>query len=251
MEKITKISLIIPTYRQERIIIKEIDQLSQILRELPYNFEIIVVVDGFVDDTFSLLKKLRRPYLKVIGYEENKGKGFAVRYGMLQATGDIIGFIDGGTDISPTSIPMVLNHFLWYNADIVIGSKLHPVSQVDYPFQRKVLSWGYRSFIRLLFGLRIRDSQVGLKLFKRRVVEDVFPRLLVKHFAFDIEILAVSHSRGFKRIYEAPVRLSFDKASSIIGSNFWKAIFHMMWDTAAVFYRLNILHYYTKQRAKK
>ena len=139
MEKITKISLIIPTYRQEKIIVREIDQLYQVLRQLPYDFEIIVVVDGFVDDTYNLLKKLRRSYLKVIGYEENKGKGFAVRYGMLQATGGIVGFIDGGTDIHPSSIPMVLNHFLWYNADIVIGSKLHPVSQVDYPFSRKIL----------------------------------------------------------------------------------------------------------------
>lgn len=251
MEKITKISLIIPTYRQEKVIIKEIDQLSHTLRELPYNFEIIVVVDGFVDDTFSLLKKLRRPYLKVIGYEENKGKGFAVRYGMLQATGDIIGFIDGGTDISPTSIPMVLNHFLWYNADIVIGSKLHPVSQVNYPFTRKILSWGYRTMIRVLFGLRIRDSQVGLKLFKKEVVADVLPRLLVKRFAFDIEVLAVAYSRGFKRIYEAPIKLSFNDVSSIIGGNFWKAIFNMMWDTAAVFYRLKILNYYNKQKATR
>jgi len=143
---------------------------------------------------------------------------------------------------------MVLNHFVWYNADIAIGSKLHPVSQVDYPFQRKILSWGYRTLIRILFGLRIRDTQVGLKLFRKKVVADVFTRLLVKHFAFDIEILAVAHSRGFKRIYEAPVRLSFDKASSIIGGNFWKAIFHMMWDTSAVFYRLKFLHYYQKQK---
>jgi hypothetical protein len=170
---------------------------------------------------------------------------------MLQATGDVIGFIDGGTDINTTSIPMVLNHFVWYNADIVIGSKLHPVSQVDYPLQRKILSWGYRSIIRLLFGLRIRDSQVGLKFFKRDVVKDVFPRLLVKHFAFDIEILAVAYHRGFKRIYEAPVKLSFKDISSIVGTNFWKAIFLMMWDTSAVWYRLNILHYYDKQRGRE
>ncbi len=140
MEKTTKISLIVPTYKQEKVIIREIDLLYQTLRQLPYDFEIIVVVDGIVDGTYSLLKKLRRPYLKVIGYEVNKGKGYAVRFGMMQGTGDIIGFIDGGTDIHPSSIPMVLNHFLWYNADIAIASKLHPVSQVDYPFQRKVLS---------------------------------------------------------------------------------------------------------------
>ncbi len=251
MEKISKISLVIPTYKQEKVIIREIDLLYQVLRQLPYDFEIIVVVDGFVDNTYTLLKKLRRPYLKVIGYEENKGKGYAVRFGMMQGTGDIVGFIDGGMDIHPTSIPMVLNHFLWYNADIVIGSKLHPVSQVNYPIGRKILSWGYRSLIRVMFGLRIRDSQVGLKLFRKRVVDDVLPRLLVKHFAFDIEVLAVAYSRGFKRIYEAPIRLSFDKSSSIIGGNFWRAIFNMMWDTSAIFYRLKILDYYNKQKVKK
>ena len=199
MEKISKISLVIPTYKQEKVIIREIDLLYQVLRQLPYDFEIIVVVDGFVDNTYTLLKKLRRPYLKVIGYEENKGKGYAVRFGMMQGTGDIVGFIDGGMDIHPTSIPMVLNHFLWYNADIVIGSKLHPVSQVNYPIGRKILSWGYRSLIRVMFGLRIRDSQVGLKLFRKRVVDDVLPRLLVKHFAFDIEVLAVAYSREIGR----------------------------------------------------
>jgi glycosyltransferase involved in cell wall biosynthesis len=251
MEKISKISLIIPTYKQEKIIVREIDQLHQILKQLPFNFEIIVVVDGFVDDTYSILKKLRRPYLKVFGYEENKGKGFAVRYGVMQGSGDIIGFMDGGTDISASSITMVLNHFLWYNADIVIGSKLHPVSQVKYPFTRKILSWGYRTLIRILFGLRIRDSQVGLKLFKKEVVADVFPRLLVKRFAFDIEVLAVAYSRGFRRIYEAPVKLSFNDVSSIIGGNFWKAIFYMMWDTAAVFYRLKILNYYNKLKVTR
>lgn len=251
MEKITKISVVVPTYKQEKTIVKDINRLQQAVKGLPYSFEIIVVVDGFVDDTFNILKKLRRPHLKVLGYPDNHGKGYAVRYGMLRATGDIVGFIDGGMDIDPSSISMIINHFVWYNADVIIGSKLHPVSQVNYPFQRKVLSWGYRTIIRTLFGLKIRDSQVGIKFFKQKVVQDVFPRLLVKHFAFDIEILAVAYSRGFKRIYEAPIKLSFNNSSSIIGPNFWKAIFNMMWDTSAVFYRLNILHYYDKVKVKR
>jgi len=250
IEKTIKISLVVPTYKQERVIIKEINLLYKVLKELPYDFEIIVVVDGFVDNSYHLLRRLRRPNLKIIGYQDNKGKGFAVRIGMLEARGDIVGFIDGGLDIDPTSIPMALNHFLWYGADIVIGSKLHPVSQVDYPFSRKILSWGYRTLIRILFGLRIRDSQVGLKFFRKEVVSDVFPRLLVKHFAFDIEVLAVSYSRGFRRIYESPIKLSFDKASSIVGGNFRRAIFNMMWDTAAVFYRLKILNYYNRHSNK-
>lgn len=246
MEKITKISLIVPTYKQEKTIIEDIKSLKKAIESLPYKFELIIVVDGFVDNTFRVLQKFKSPEIKVVGYEENRGKGYAVRYGMLRGKGDLIGFIDAGMDIDPTSISMLLNHMIWYNADVIIGSKLHPASQVNYPFTRKILSWGYRTFIRLLFGLKIRDSQVGMKLFKREVVEDVFPRLLVKRFAFDIEILAVAYNRGFKRIYEAPIKLTFNNASSIIGSNFWNAIFLMMWDTAAVFYRLKILHYYNK-----
>jgi len=76
-----------------------------------------------------------------------------------------------------------------------------------------------------VFGLKIRDSQVGLKLFRKEVVDDVFPRLLVKHFAFDIEVLAVAYSRGYKRIFEAPVKLSFKDPSSIVGGNSGKLFF--------------------------
>lgn len=257
MRKIKTISLVVPTFKQEGTIIQNIHSLENALKELPYLFEIVVVVDGFLDNSYALLKKMRRKNLRVLGYELNKGKGFAVRYGMLEAKGDVIGFIDGGMDIDPTSISMLVNHFIWYDADIVIGSKLHPVSQVNYPFVRKVLSWGYRSMIRIMFGLKVRDTQVGMKLFRREVVRDVFPRLLVKHFAFDIEILAVAYSRGFKRIFEAPVKIIFTNKSSIAGNSFssvlsrsfWKAIMHMMWDTFAVFYRLKILNYYNKQSA--
>lgn len=244
MEKINKISLVIPTFRQEKTIVGDLEHLKNATKDLPYKFEFIVVVDGFFDNTYQVLKNKKLKDVKVLGYEENHGKGYAVRYGMLEATGDLIGFIDSGMDIDPTSIAMLINHFLWYDADVIIGSKLHPVSQVKYPLFRKILSLGYRNVIRLLFGLKIRDTQVGVKLFKRSVVRDVFPRLLVKRFAFDIEILAVAYARGFKRIYEAPVRLNFQNASTITNRNLWKIIFQMLWDTMAVYYRLKILHYY-------
>jgi len=247
MQKINKISLVIPTFQQEKTILSNLEQLRTATKELPYQFEFIVVVDGFLDKTYQLLKNKKLKNVKVLGYEENRGKGYAVRYGMLQATGDLIGFIDSGMDIDPTSIAMLINHFLWYDADVIIGSKLHPVSQVRYPVFRKILSIGYRNIIRLMFGLKIRDTQVGVKLFRREVALDVFPRLLVKRFAFDIETLAVAYSRGFKRIYEAPVRLNFQNASTITSGNLWKVIFQMLWDTFAVFYRLKVVHYYDKR----
>ncbi len=247
--EIKSLSLVLPVFKQEETIIENISLLKNTLDRLPFPVEIIVVVDGFVDKTYSKLIEKKFDGVKVLGYEHNEGKGFAVRYGMLQAESEVIGFIDAGMDIDPSSVGMVVNHMIWYKADVIIGSKLHPVSQVDYPFVRKILSWGYRSMIRILFGLRIRDTQVGLKLFRKKVVKDVFPRLLVKSFAFDIEILAVSYDRGYKRIFESPIKLNFNNSSSIIGKNFWRTIYLMMVDTLAVFYRLKILHHYDKSES--
>jgi glycosyltransferase involved in cell wall biosynthesis len=190
-------------------------------------------------------------HIRIVGYQTNKGKGYAIRFGMAQSKGDIIGFIDAGGDIDSDGIEMLLLHMRWYNADIIIGSKRHPVSKIEYPFIRKILSIGYQMIIRIFFGLSIRDSQVGIKLYKRYVLEDVLPRLLVKQFAFDIEVLSVAHHLGYRRIYEAPVTLDFSGASSITSSNFWKVIWRTLWDTAAVFYRLKILRYYDNTSKRK
>lgn len=251
MRAINSLSLVVPTYNQERTILKDITKLNKILSTLSLEYEIIVVVDGFTDQTYKKLKTLKDEKIKVFGYDINKGKGYAIRFGMSKAEGQVIGFIDSDLDIEPTGVSMLLNHMIWYDADIIVGSKLHPVSQVYYPTIRKILSWGYRTFTHVIFGFRVRDTQVGLKIFKKKVVRDIFPRLLVKKFAFDIEILAVAYSFGYKRIFEAPIKLNFKGNSSISSKNFWKIIFSMLWDTAAVFYRLKVLHYYDDKNRKK
>lgn len=244
MDSIRSISLIIPAYKQEKTIVSNIKNLEKVLSSLSYKYEIIVVVDGFLDNTFKNAKHVESSKVKVLGYEKNHGKGYAVKYGMLRAKGDVIGFIDAGMDINPSGISLLLDLMSFRDADIVIGSKLHNESQIKYPFARRILSWGYRTLTRVLFDLDIKDTQVGLKFFRKRVVKDVFPRLLVKQFAFDIEVLAVSYARGFKKIYEGPVKLDFSGISSITSTNFWKIILYMLWDTFAVFYRLKVRKYY-------
>lgn len=248
--KLPKISVIVPAYKQEKTIVKDINRLAGVLRELRYRYEIIIVVDGRVDRTYEKIKSHRSSRIRVYQYKINQGKGYAIKYGGSKARGDVIGFIDAGLDIDPTGVSMLLNHMFWYNADIIVGSKMHPVSQVNYPLYRKVLSWGYRSFTRALFGFKIRDTQTGIKFYKKKVVNSVFPRLLVKNFAFDIEILALSHALGYKRIYEAPIKLRFKGMSSITSSSLWYIVFHMLWDTLAVYYRVRILKYYRKSNKK-
>jgi len=250
------ITIIIPSYKAEHFIEKSLTQVKNVLDQLRYPYEIICVDDGNVDGTYQRAKRVAKKYpneVKVVGYSNNLGKGHAVRFGMAKAKGDIIGFIDAGFELNPNGLSMLLEHFEWYNADIIVGSKRHPASKVVYPWQRRVISVGYQLLVKILFGLNIRDTQVGMKFFRREVLEKVMPRLLVKAFAFDIEMLSVANYLGFKRIYEAPVEMRMEfggGVSTVASKGFLKTIFNMVWDTAAVFYRLRILRYYDSKNRR-
>lgn len=244
------ISIVVPAYKQEKTIKRDLENIISVLDEgLPaiYDYEIICVVDGQLDKTETEAKKVRSKKLKVKSYGDNHGKGYAVRTGMKYAKGELISFLDAGMDISPKGIMMLMAHMEWYKADIVVGSKRHPVSRVNYPFKRKLYSMGYHLLIRIFFSLPLSDTQSGIKIFKREVVDAIFPRLLVKDYAMDIEMLAVAKYLGFDRIYEAPIEVTFNKATSAIS---WKTVYKMLWDTLAVFYRLRIKHYYDEKNKK-
>ena len=249
MRDVKYLSLVVPAYKQEKTIVQDVKNLDRVLSSLPFKYEIIVVVDGFLDKTYEKISSQKSVIrnLKVHGYEKNHGKGYAVKYGMLKAKGDIIGFIDAGMDLDPSEISVALDLMEWNKADIIIGSKLHPESKVNYPFWRKILSWGYRTLTHILFGFNVKDTQVGMKFFRKKVAHDVFSRIIIKRYAFDIEVLTVAYKLGYHKIYEAPVKLNFQRAAGITTNGFWKVIFWMLWDTVAVFYRLRILHYYDRK----
>ena len=164
---------------------------------------------------------------------------------MKKAKGDYIAFIDAGMEIDPNGLSMLLEHLEWYEGDIVVGSKRHPASKVNYPLERRILSTGYYWLVRLLFGIKVKDTQAGIKVFRREVLEKILPLLMVKRYAFDIELLSVAIRYGFNKIYEAPIKLDYQFDTLTKASSF-KAIKNMLIDTAAVFYRLNILRYYQK-----
>jgi len=244
------LSVIIPAYRQEKTIIKDLKNIQSVLEQNRYDYEIICVVDGKVDKTYSRAKTIKSSQISVVGYEKNHGKGYAVRYGMARSKGDLVAFIDSGMDINPNAISMLLEHMKWYGSDIIVGSIRHSASKViGYPLKRKILSIGYHFLTRFLFGLRITDSQRGIKIFKREVLDKVLPRLLIKTFAFDIEMLSVANCLGYKKIHDGPVEMDARKFkySSIQTSTVWS----MFVDTLAIFYRLNILHYYDSKNKRE
>ncbi len=154
-------------------------------------------------------------------------------------------------EIDPNGISMLLEHLEWYKADVVVGSKRHPASQVNYPLNRQIISLGAQLIARFLLGIQVRDTQAGIKIYKMKVLKKICPRLLVKTFAIDLEMLSVANRLGFTKIYEAPIKLSFDFNDFHLSGNTLKTIYVCLKDALAVFYRLKILKYYDDSTKRK
>ena len=245
------LSVIIPVYKQEKTIKKDLLSIYDTLKQIRYDYEVIVVVDGTsVDNSFAEIKTLKLKKLKVYGYKTNHGKGYAVRYGMAKTSGDYVAFIDSGMEIDPNGISLLLEHMEWYNADVIVASKRHPASMVNYPLERKIISFGAHLISKYLLSINLHDTQAGLKIFKRAVLVKVLPRLLVKNYAFDLEILSVANRLGFKKIYEAPIKLTYN-FQSLTHATGYKILYHCLMEALAVFYRLKILNYYDDKNKRK
>lgn len=239
------LSLIIPVFKQENIIVHNLKEIKKVLDKIRYPHEIIVIVDGITDSSLKKIKQAKIIGVKTLGYIKNQGKSYAIRLGMKKAKGDYIMFMDAGMEIDPNGISMLLEHMEWYKADIIVGSKRHAASFVNYPISRKILSYGYYFFVKMLFGIKIHDTQAGIKIFKKNVLESILPRLIEKQFAGDLEMLVVADSLGFKRIYEAPIKLDY-RLSFTTSAATLKSILGIFIDTLAIFYRKNIINYYKK-----
>ena len=204
-QRLPDLSVVIPTYRQSGVIGHQVSEVLRALDGLGCDYDVLVVVDGDEDRTSAALAKIEHERLRVSVQERNSGKGEAVRRGLLTVAGRARAFLDGGGDIPPQCLVDAYRIHLKSEADIVVGSKLHAQSVVEYPLPRRIYSWGYRQLTRLLFGLTVRDTQVGLKIYAAPVVEQVFPHVRTSGFAFDIEALALAIRLGFPTIVEAPV----------------------------------------------
>jgi O-antigen/teichoic acid export membrane protein len=205
-----------------------------------HSYEIIVVSDGSAKGWERVLEDAPEPWT-VVHYEDRRGKGMALRVGMTRATGRYVAFIDSDGELDPVQFGNFLSIMELYDPDLVIGSKRHPLSRVSYPPARRLMSLAYQVLCRLLFGLNVRDTQTGMKLIRRDVLEAVLPRLLEKRFAFDLEFLVVARQLGFKRVFEAPVNLEHKFESTVDAG----AVARILLDTAAIFYRRYVLQYYS------
>lgn len=247
-DKSQKLSVLLPAYNEGKDIVENLQRVREVVSETG-NFELVVVDDGSTDNTATELARARTliPELKTVILQKNVGKGHALKTAFAETTGDFVFFLDADLDLPPEQMEVLWRTMQQANSEVVIGSKRHPDSVNDYPMQRRILSAGYFFLVKLMFGLPIHDTQTGIKLFRREVLEKCFPQMLVKTFAFDLELLMLAHYYGYI-IAEAPVVVKFHYKLGGIGLQSTRDIW---WDTMALFYRLRIRRYYDKFSARR
>jgi glycosyltransferase involved in cell wall biosynthesis len=242
------LSLIAPVYNGEAHIAENVRVMVRALETYGRPFEVIVVSDGSTDATVGQVRRIDDPRVRLLEYRDNRGKGEAIVYGAARAGGRLIAWLDSDLDIAPEVIVAAAHRLDRSPIDAVIGSKRHPDSRVTYPLIRRVYSWGYQLLVRALFRVNVRDTQTGAKVFRRELLDTVCPLLLVKRYAFDLEVLAVGAEFGFDRIAEAPVQLEYRFTGSGINQ---QSVRRMFIDTLAIAYRIHLRHWYVRQFASQ
>jgi glycosyltransferase involved in cell wall biosynthesis len=177
--------------------------------------QIVVVDDGSDDNTYheALRSAAALPRTLVVKHERNRGKGAALQTGSARAEGSTVVFLDGDLDLPPAQVPGLLEAFADHRADVLVGTKRRGMSDGRYPWKRRVLSRLFSLVTRVFFRLPVDETQTGLKIFDRRVLEKVFAQQEVFGYAFDLELLVRAHRAGFQ-IMQTPVELRVGASSA-------------------------------------
>ena len=235
------VSVILCAYNEGDVIEDSIDKVDSVMLKSGWNYEIVVVDDGSVDDTrkkaFKCRDERNNDCLKVVAHKKNAGKGAAIRTGFAHAEGRFVVAIDSDLDVDPYLIPNYVEALK--TNDIAVGSKWNPKSRTVMTSERKVLSFGFNALSRLLTGIKLRDTQAGLKAFRRTVFDRMAPKFIVERYAFDLEMMSACNHAGFK-IVELPVNVHVE---SMVG---FKEILRMSLDMVRVAYRLRVKKYYQR-----
>ena len=211
-----KISLIIPMYNESNIIKNTANELHRYMSEKFEDYEILFSNDGSKDTCGEDVKSLNLPNTRIVGYEVNRGKGCAIREGVMQATGDIIMFTDAdlayGTEVIGRAYDFFNNNL---EADMLIGSRnLDKDGYEGYTLTRKLMSKLYIKVLCVAGGFKLSDSQCGCKAFRAKAAKDIFSRCTVDGFAFDFEVILFAGKLGYK-ISEMPVKVINHRESTV------------------------------------
>lgn len=208
-------SIIIPAFNEEFRIEKSIKKIASTLQGASY--EIIIIDDGSIDNTWNLLKKIKEEYknIKIIKLSKNKGKGFAIKTGFENAEGKFILMTD--TDLStPIETLFELENDLKTH-DVLIGSRIlnSQKTVLHGPISRRLLRKISRIIRKILFNIDISDTQCGFKIFTNQAAKEIARRMTINRYGADLEKIIIAKKLGYK-IKEIPVSWFFDGEHSKI-----------------------------------
>ena len=212
-----KVSLVIPMYNESSIVNEAVATFSDYMKKTFEDFELIFVDDGSADGCGDVFAKASEedPRIRLCRYTPNRGKGYAVRTGVLAAQGDLILFTDCDNAYGTDAVGRLADTLIQTQADIVVGSRnLSKDGYEGYTPIRKLMSKTYIKVIALAAGFKLSDSQCGIKGFRRDIAKKIFSNCEVDRFAFDLEVIMIATKIGAK-IAEMPVKIINHRESTV------------------------------------
>lgn len=210
--------VIVPAFNEEARIASSLRRIVEYYSTQKYTWHVTVISDGSSDGTDALVSEFaaQHPEISLITYQPNRGKGYAVRRGMLEVEGDLLLFCDADLATPQEETEKLLAH-IELGADIAIGSRPMRESRLErrQPWYRELFGRLANGLVQLLAIRGIQDTQCGFKLFQRDVARDVFKRCTMDGFSFDLEALMVARDLGY-RIDEIPIRWSHQEGSKVV-----------------------------------
>ena len=236
-----KVSILFPVYNDKEKIFYNINYLLSKLEETKFDFEIIVINDGSIDETLEEIKKIKHERVKYDTYKKNMGKGHAIKRGIKIAKFDNILFTDSDLAYPPSEIIGIINKYFEFDEKkIVIANRRHPESKfilsydyIKYVYSREIIGRAFNKFLKILNLTSFQDTQAGLKIFPKKL--SFLEKIKSNDFLFDIELLYFAKKEKIE-IIDFPVKYIYhDTATSI---NFIKASFFTLFKILRIFLRL-------------
>jgi glycosyltransferase involved in cell wall biosynthesis len=223
-----------PVYRLASSIEGNLARVAAVLADID-SVEIIAVDDGSGDGTLEAAVRAAssHPNVLAIGLPTNSGKGHAIRAGVEASTGEVVVLLDGDLDLPPEQLPGILERFERDGVDVLVGAKHQSMKKGGYPAWRRFLSRAFSWATRIAFRLPVTETQTGLKVFRREPLDRLLPHLKVTRYAYDIELLVMTHRSGY-RVGQVPVVMErSDSPSAVRLGTLWE----VARDTTAVWFR--------------
>lgn len=208
-------TIIVPIYNEEKRAVTFLNELVEFCKSHNESYKIILVNDGSEDGTLSLLRlieKSNNDLVQIISYQENKGKGYAVRCAILTCMTEYVIFIDSDGSISTNEIPKILEEL--ENFDVVVGSRALKNSKVNQPIYRKLTAFIFNFLVNIIFSSSIKDNLCGIKGFNKQAAHILFSKLQTNRWIFDVEIFYRIRKEKFT-LQQIPISWKYKSGSKI------------------------------------